>query len=172
MVTAELRVAKAIDRKALLALINSAFAIEKFFVDRERTTPKELGTLFRSGSFLLLDEPDGTLAAAIYVEAKRDRAYIGLLAVRPELQGKGIGRRMMAAAEEHARASGCRGVDIRVVNLRKELPPFYRSLGYVVRGRTEPIHDPAAKKPYHFILMGKEFHGRRKAPAAADGTPA
>src|SRR6476659_6357536 len=62
-----------------------------------------------------------------------------------------------AFADQHARARGCGGVDIRVVNLRDELPPFYRSLGYVETGRSEPVDDPGASKPYHFILMAKDL---------------
>jgi hypothetical protein len=46
-------------------------------------------------------------------------------------------------------------VDISVVDLRTELPPFYRRLGYVETG-TAPFPDPAkAKRPCHFILMSK-----------------
>ena len=45
-------------------------------------------------------------------------------------------------------------MDIRVVNLRTELLPFYRKLGYVERG-TEPVDDPRALQPFHFILMSK-----------------
>jgi hypothetical protein len=45
-------------------------------------------------------------------------------------------------------------VDIRVVNLRTELPPFYRRLGYVEQ-RTEPFTDPRAHRPCHFICMSK-----------------
>ena len=55
---------------------------------------------------------------------------------------------MMAFAEQHARALGCGTVDIRVVNLREELPPFYRSLGYVETGRSEPVDDPGASNTY------------------------
>jgi len=163
----QIRIATADDAPALLALINGAFSVEKFFVDRERTTREELDSYFGRGTFFLLDGNDGSLAASQYFEWRGDRAYVGMLAVHPDLQGRGIGRQMMAAAEEHARELGCRGVDIRVVNLREELPPFYRSLGYVETGRSEPVDAPGASKPYHFILMSKELV-EWKAKASAE----
>src|SRR5262249_5994590 len=119
-----LRTATAADADALLALINRAFAVEKFFVDRERTTADEAAGCFSRGTVFLLGGPEGSLAASLYFEARGDRAYVGMLSVNPDLQGQGIGRRMMAAAEQHALALGCRGVDIPVVDLREELPPF------------------------------------------------
>ncbi|HJZ76301.1 MAG TPA: GNAT family N-acetyltransferase [Vicinamibacterales bacterium] len=151
------RIATSDDAPALLALINRAFVVEKFFVDRDRTTPEELAEYLRRGTFLLFDRDDGSLAASLYFESRGDRAYVGMLSVNPDLQGQGIGRQMMTAAEDHARALGCRGIDINVVNLREELPPFYRSLGYVEHGCTDPADDPGATRPYHFILMAKEL---------------
>jgi hypothetical protein len=51
----QVRIATPDDTPALLALINRAFAVEKFFVERDRTTPGELAEYFRRGTFLLLD---------------------------------------------------------------------------------------------------------------------
>ena len=51
-------------------------------------------------------------------------------------------------------AGGCGAMDIRVVNLRTELPPFYRRLGYAEAG-TEPVEEPRALQPFHFIVMSK-----------------
>jgi hypothetical protein len=67
-----------------------------------------------------------------------------------------MGRQMMAAAERHAVSLGCHAIDIRIVNRRTELPPFYRWLGFVDRG-TEPFEDPLLTKPCHFICMSKEL---------------
>ena len=65
------------------------------------------------------------------------------------------GRVLVAAAEDMARAHECRYMDIKVVNLRTELPPRYEKLGYTHAG-TEPW--PAgvpSKLPCHFLLMEK-----------------
>jgi GNAT superfamily N-acetyltransferase len=71
----------------------------------------------------------------------------------------GLGRRLVASAEEFARETGAHFMDIRVINLRTELPVIYEKLGYQVAG-TEPY--PAERnglltQPVHFIRMTKEL---------------
>ena len=66
-----------------------------------------------------------------------------------------MGRRLIEAAEDYARASGCTAMDIRVVNLRTELPPFYKKLGYTETGDVEPASDPRALQPFCFVRMSK-----------------
>ena len=46
-------------------------------------------------------------------------------------------------------------MDIHIVNLREELPAYYRRLGYVEKG-TLPFSDPSrASQPCHFVVMTK-----------------
>ncbi len=55
------------------------------------------------------------------------------------------------------RGPGCRFVDLRVVNLRQELPRFYQKLGYAQSG-TEPFpEDTATLLPCHFLIMSKSL---------------
>jgi hypothetical protein len=62
---------------------------------------------------------------------------------------------MVEEAESYARAAGSEFMDLRIVNLRTELPPFYRRLGYVETG-TEPFAaDAKPSRPCHFIKMSK-----------------
>jgi GNAT superfamily N-acetyltransferase len=152
----QVRVATTDDEAALFALINRAFDVERFFMTRDRITPAELAEYFRTGLFIVLDGGEGQLNACLYFEQRGDHAYVGMLAVDPGLQGKGIGRQMMMAAERHALSLGCRAVDIRVVNLRQELPPFYHALGYVETG-TQAADVSQATQPFHFVLMSKEL---------------
>ena len=62
---------------------------------------------------------------------------------------------MIAAAEAYCRDAGCVALDINVVNLRTELPPFYKRLGYVETG-SAPFTDPRATRPCHMIVMTKD----------------
>ena len=144
------------DVPPLVTLINTAFVVERHFVNRDRTDINEVAVYLEKGTFLIAEGADGGFDASVYLQTHGDRGYIGMLAVNPTLQGHGIGRQMMTAAEQYCRAAGCRAVDIKIVNLRTELPPFYRKLGYADCG-TAPFDDPKLTKPAHFILMAKSL---------------
>ncbi len=153
--TLAVREAGAADVPAIVALVNAAFALERAFVDRDRTHADEIAAMMQRGAFLVVDGGSGALLACMYLENRGDRAYLGMLSIEPSQQGRGLGRAMMAAAEAHARAWRCAAVDIRILHLRTELPPFYRRLGFVETGRTGVVDDPLSRQPYHFILMSK-----------------
>lgn len=153
-----LRLATGSDAAALKALINRAFAVERFFLVHERVTRKQIESAFGRGSFLLL-EPDGVIQGAVFCETGGEIApgigRIGMLSVEPGLQGQGIGRRLVAEAESFFRNHGCTFSELRIVDLRRELPPFYRKLGYV-EVATEPFPDDIeVTMPCHLVRMSK-----------------
>lgn len=153
-----LRTARPADVGAVTAIINAAYQVERFFIDGDRTSEDEVRRYMAKGAFLVAEE-DGRPAGCVYVEQRGDRGYFGLLAVDPAQHGKGLGRTLVEAAEERLRRAGCIAMDISVVDLRTELPPFYRRLGYVETG-TAPFPDPEkATRPCHFILMSKPLNG-------------
>jgi len=154
------RPAETADIREIAALINTAFQVEKFFVDGDRITEKEVRQLIHSGRFLVVEggEEDAEgIAACVYVECSSDRGYLGLLSVSPSRQREGLGRRLVAAAEEHARRSGCEFMDLLIVNLRTELPPFYTKLGYYETGASPFPANVPTKLPCHFIKMSKSL---------------
>jgi GNAT superfamily N-acetyltransferase len=149
-----IRIATAADIPTLERLINAAFVVERFFKVGDRISAEGVRTQQGKGTFLLL-ECDETPVGSVYVELRAGRGYIGMLSVDPQRQGAGFGRTLMAAAEDYCRENGARHADLRIVNLREELPLFYRHLGYVESG-TEPFSEPAeATRPCHFVLMTK-----------------
>ena len=145
--------AAADDIPGVVRVINAAYEVEKFFVSGDRTNEETVRRLMTKGVFLVA-RVEGGLAGCVYVELRNPRAYFGMLSVEPSRQGTGLGRRLVDEAEQYARDHGCDAMDIRVVNLRTELLPFYRKLGYVERA-TEPVDDPRALQPFHFVLMSK-----------------
>ena len=147
--------AAADDIPGLVRVINAAYVVEKFFVSGDRTDEESARRLMTRGAFLVTRD-EGGLTGAVYVELRGTRAYFGMLSVEPSRQGTGLGRRLVDDAEQYARDHGCDVMDIRVVNLRAELLPFYWKLGYVERGR-EQVDDPRALQPFHFILMSKKL---------------
>jgi GNAT superfamily N-acetyltransferase len=122
--------------------------------------------LIGSGGFLVLDHAGGIAAAVLYRgPGEHDGvpplgadhglgAYFGMLSVLPELQGRGLGRRLVQVVEARAEATGAASMCIRVINLREELRRWYTSLGYREVGTTPYTHR-AVKRPCHFIEMAK-----------------
>lgn len=61
--------------------------------------------------------------------ADRTAEICGLI-VSESARGKGLGKNLMAAAEQWAQANGCTEVSLRSNVIRKEAHEFYRGLGY------------------------------------------
>ena len=156
MTTMPLRIRSATTRDVddLVRVINAAFVVERFFINRDRTDAETVRARFAKGGFLVGEDATGRIVACVYTEQRGDHGYFGLLSVAPECKRRGHGRQLIDFVETRFRTAGCSQVDIRVVNLRTELPPFYRRLGYVESG-TEPLEDPRALQPCHFVLMSK-----------------
>jgi ribosomal protein S18 acetylase RimI-like enzyme len=154
------RRARPSDTPALTDLVNRAFEVEGFFVEGQRASADEIAALIQSGGFLVLEDEHGICAAILYQGpgehpgSPPSHAYLGLLSVRPELQGMGLGRRLVRVAEALAEAAGARSMSLRVVNLREELSRWYKGLGYREVG-TAPFNHHRLKRPCHFIEMEK-----------------
>lgn len=134
-----------------------AFRLERLiFTTEDRTNPEEVRTMLGRGEFLIAED-GATLVACVYLEPQGDRCYLGLLSVDPARQRAGLGTWLMGAAEARCRSAGIRWIDLRLVNLRKELPEYYRRLGYVENGTAPfPSHVKIAQ-PCHFINMSKKL---------------
>jgi ribosomal protein S18 acetylase RimI-like enzyme len=133
------RRARATDAEALTALDRAAWSslsspgplpnAEWTFFD-EKTKPEDV----------LVAEVDGTLAG--YVKLGRPTRLaasdhvctINGLAVGGEHRRRGIGRALIAAAAEEARARGCRRLTLRVLGPNEPARALYESLGFVVEG--------------------------------------
>jgi GNAT superfamily N-acetyltransferase len=149
------RWAESADAENIARLVNSAFRPERFFIDADRTNPEKVRALFDKGKFLVAEEA-GVLIACVYVELRGERGYFGLLAVDPGKQRAGLGSRLIDAAEEYCRGAGCRFMDLTTVNLRKELPGYYRHRGYVENGTLPfPADQHPPKMPCHLVKMSK-----------------
>lgn len=143
------------DAPELTDLVNDAYAIEKSFIDGDRTDEDEIAAMTERGVFLVLEQAGG-LAAAVYLERRGEAAYFGMLSVRPGLQGMGLGKRLVRIAEAMAEATGATAMTLRIINLREELGRWYRGLGYREVGTTPYTHRPM-KRPCHFVDMHKEL---------------
>src|SRR5260221_10495096 len=93
------------DAKALVPLINVAFLPEQVAVEGDRISADSIQTYFASGKFLVMEHDEG-LAGCVYAEIRGSHGYIGLLALQPELKGRGLGRVLMERAEEYLAGAG------------------------------------------------------------------
>ena len=153
------RTAEPHEASALASLINAAFVVEAFFKVGNRTSAEEVAALMADGGeFLVLERTGtGTLEGCVYLKHSGDRCYLGMLSIDPPRQRQGLGLRLVDAAEARARGLGCRFMDMHIVNLREELPPYYRRLGYAEAG-TLPFSDPKeATRPCFFVVMSKRL---------------
>jgi len=150
------RVALSGDVPALVLLVNAAFIVEQFVFDGDRINAEETQAFMETGKFLLAEDSAG-FAGCVYVEVRQGRGYLGLLAVHPARQGVGLGRKLVAAAEDYFRTAGCSAVDLRVISQRTPLPPFYRHLGYVEIGAAPFSPSLQTKVPGHYIIMSKRL---------------
>lgn len=159
--TLQFRRANETDVDAIVALTESAYrgdasragwTTEADFLDGQRTDPQEVREILaRADVRLLLAERPSTspgqareLLACCLLERQMLRGvpscYFGMFSVRPELQGAGVGRAMMAEAERMARDEWhCAQMCMTVIDIRDALIAWYERRGYRRTGETKPF---------------------------------
>jgi predicted N-acetyltransferase YhbS len=151
-----IRSASQADAPAIVTVVNKAFDVERFFKDGDRTNLEDIKNHMLEGTFLVASAgPE--IVACVYVRIREGRGYIGLLSVDPARQGSGLGSVLMQRAEEYCAKAGCKGVDLRLVNLRTELLAYYGKRGYVRCGTESAEIVKGATQPIHFVVMSKEL---------------
>ncbi len=150
------------DLPEVLRVVNLAYQVEAFFIAGDRITPTELRERFeRPGAeFLVIDgAASGPLVAAVHFEPRGEHGWFGLLAVDPAAQGAGHARLLIAAMEERCRALHLPALQLEVVDLRTELPPFYAKFGFVDVER-KPFPDTGKLTiPAEMVVMRKGMEG-------------
>lgn len=145
------RVADESDIEQLLVLVGSAYrgdesrqgwTTEADLLDGQRIDDGLLRhDITAPDSLVIVAEDNGTLVACAHLERSgEDAAYFGMFAVRPGLQGSGLGKQVLAHAEELvASLWGCLRMQMFVLELRLELVAFYERRGYRHTGRFQPF---------------------------------
>jgi len=144
------RNATAADINAIVSLVESAYrgdvsrqgwTTEADFLDGQRTDPVGVGEIIaRPGSRVLLGERTGQLLACCHLEKQGDTCYFGMFSVLPTLQGGGVGRQMLAQAENLARDEWkCTKMEMTVISIRDDLVAWYERRGYRRTGVFKPF---------------------------------
>ncbi|MGZ3881861.1 MAG: GNAT family N-acetyltransferase [Flavisolibacter sp.] len=138
------------DIPQLLKLINSAYrgedakkgwTHEAELIDGDiRTDETTLKQVLKTpGADILKYEHDEQIAGCVYLQKKGDRLYLGMLSVSPEIQAQGIGRKLLKAADEHAKNNSCSIIEMTVISVRHELIAWYERNGYHKTSKKEPF---------------------------------
>ncbi|AZS70678.1 GNAT family N-acetyltransferase [Streptomyces lydicus] len=152
MPTSELTFRTALDADVpgLVGLIESAYrgdvsrsgwTTEADLLAGRRTDPDAVTAMVRhEPGRLLIAERDGELIACCQIEHRGDHAYFGMFAVRPELQGGGLGKVILAQAERTAQEIwDAREMRMTVIRQRTELIAWYERRGYRRTGECTPF---------------------------------
>jgi ribosomal protein S18 acetylase RimI-like enzyme len=129
------------DAEQITSLINSAYrgelsrkgwTTEADLLDGSRTDIDEILSLIADdNSMFILCKQNSELQASVHLHNTDDGVHIGMLAVNPLLQGQGIGKALLQAAEITAQQTwSTNRFVMSVISCRQELIAFYERRGY------------------------------------------
>jgi ribosomal protein S18 acetylase RimI-like enzyme len=129
------------DVDAVVALVQSAYrgndsrlgwTTEADLLGGQRTDSLEVSELIRKPkSFILLCQREAELMACVHMHNRGDYAYLGMFAVRPSRQGRGIGGLLLERVEKLAFENWQSiAVQMTVISLREDLIAWYVRRGY------------------------------------------
>ena len=161
-----------IDVPALVRLVNSAYrgegskkgwTTEADLLDGTRTDEANLSDLMSDTNVVILKclNENEEIIASVYLQKQQGRLYLGMLSVSPDIQGGGIGKTLLAAADEHAIKNNCNSVFMTVISVRHELIAWYERHGYKKTGEKKPF--PVGEKfgiqkqPLELIVLEKRL---------------
>ncbi len=177
------RVAGQAEVPAIASLVNRAYrpapqeagwTHEAHLVAGMRTDASHVaGLMTAPGSVVLVGLWLDQLAACVQVETRQHGSYIGMLAVDPAMQAKGLGTQMLQFAERYAgEVQGAARFVMTVVSHRQELVSFYLRRGYELTGRTQgfPSYAGVPKQPgLELVELAKQ--AKRPSDAGSADVP-
>lgn len=164
--------ARKIDAAALSQLVNSAYrgdssrkgwTTEADLLDGSRTDARAIEDLIaREGTVLLKYTEGDSILGCVELNQQGSQLYLGMLTVKPDLQGKGIGKKLLVAAEAEARMRNCSKIFMTVISVRQELIDWYIRHGYHDTGKRKPFQVPDSrwgipKTKLEFAVLEKEL---------------
>lgn len=118
---------------------------EADLLDGIRTDPEGLAHMIdRPGSFIFITrDAGGMLQACVHLEKQGSKLYLGMLTVKPDLQGAGMGKAILQQAEYLAKRWELAEIEMTVITDRRELIAWYQKNGYNLTGEIKPFpNDP------------------------------
>ncbi len=162
--------ATAADVPVLTKLVNSAYrgessrkgwATEADLISGTRIDELAMLDLINDKNTTVLKyAEDNVILGCVELRIENESLYLGMLTVNPELQAKGIGKKLMFAGEDFARVHHCKKVKMTVVSVRDKLIAWYIRHGYSLTGERKPFKMPderfgIPRQPLEFVVMEK-----------------
>ena len=147
----QISIAEKKDITSLVALMDSAYRGENskqgwtseadLFIGNSRTDEATVTKLIgKPGAvFLKYSNEEGVIEGCVFLHKKEARLYLGMFSVSPSAQGKGIGKKLLAAANKHAKDHDCSSIYMTVITVREELIAWYERNGYQKTGKILPF---------------------------------
>ncbi len=79
------------------------------------------------------------ILGCVNLQKHSGKISLGMFCVSPKLQGAGIGKELLKAAEEYAHHVQCMAIYMSVISVRKELIDWYKRHGYMETGERKPF---------------------------------
>jgi GNAT superfamily N-acetyltransferase len=131
-----IRRAQPTDRAAVEQIVRDAYSM---YIERIGKPPgpmlDDYAALIADGTVSVLEDGDGTIVAIIVLLPKPDHLLLDNIAVRPDRQGRGLGRQLIAFAEAEARRLGHAELRLYTHQKMTENIALYARLGFVETGR-------------------------------------
>ena len=131
-----IRRAEPADRAVVEQIVRDAYSM---YIERIGKSPgpmlDDYAALIADGTVSVLEDGDGTIAALIVLLPKPDHLLLDNIAVRPDRQGRGLGRQLIAFAEAEARRLGHAELRLYTHQKMTENIALYARLGFVETGR-------------------------------------
>ena len=161
------------DAPSLNTLVNSAYrgdsskkgwTTEADLLDGTRIDEDALRDLIQKpDTTVLIYKEDEVLLGCVELRQDGKKIYLGMLSVKPDTQGTGVGKKLLKEAEVFARQQHCNKIYMTVISVRKELIDWYIRHGYKLTGERKPFVIPDTrwgipKQSLEFVVLEKELH--------------
>ena len=165
----KIKIAGPVDIPALIALLNTAYRGESskqgwtteadIIAGDKRTDETNLRDIMEQAGSIFLQylNDQSQIIGCVNLQQHGNKIYLGMFSVYPRLQGAGIGKEMLQAADEYARHLNCSTIYMSVISVRTALINWYKRHGYEETGERKPFVEDALTgkhlQPLEFLIL-------------------
>jgi ribosomal protein S18 acetylase RimI-like enzyme len=163
------------DVPAITKLLNSAYrgessthgwTTEAYLIAGEvRTDENHLQEVMQreNSEVLKYTNEEKQIIGCVNLQQHGKKIYLGMLSVDPKLQGMGVGKHLLKAAEEYALQLKCTSIYMTVISVRTELVAWYERHGYSDTGERKAFEEDGLTgkhlRPLEFMVLEKKLAG-------------